>query len=215
MTRTTGGRLRLIAGKGGGSTMIEALLTLAELPFDREELDWETIYATGAPLKAVNPVGHVPALVLPSGEVVTETLALTLLIEEWAPEARLAPRPGDRQRARYLRLLAMICATIYPMWTIDDRPARFVGDDEDAQKQLVKRTQKRRKDLWRIFEGLIDADPWALGKRFSALDVFIAVMTRWRPRRAWFEQNAPKLHAIAARCDALPGLKEVWERNYG
>ena len=38
-------------------------------------------------------------------------------------------------------------------------------------------------------------------------------MTRWRPKRDWFKANAPKLHAIAERTDALPKLAEMWVRN--
>jgi GST-like protein len=206
--------MHLIAGKGGGSTVVEALLTLAHIPFTREELVWEDIYATSKRLKAVNPAGHVPALILPSGEVVTESMALALLIDEWAPEARLAPERGDPMRARYLRFQAMICASIYPMWTFDDRPERYVGEDPNAQKMLRQRTMKRRKELWRILEAQLDGKPWALGKALSTLDVFIGVMTRWRPRRQWFEKQCPKLYSIATRVDALPALRPVIARNY-
>ena len=56
--------------------------------------------------------------------------------------------------------------------------------------------------------------PWFLGERFSALDIYLCAMTRWRPNRPWFETNAPKLVAAADRCNALPKLAAVWRRNY-
>jgi GST-like protein len=56
--------------------------------------------------------------------------------------------------------------------------------------------------------------PWFLGARFSALDIYVTVMTRWTPRRAWFAANTPKLGALAARGDAVPELAAVWQRNY-
>ena len=37
-----------------------------------------------------------------------------------------------------------------------------------------------------------------------AIDLFLAVMTHWRPRRAWFAQQAPKLHAAALAAETLP-----------
>jgi GST-like protein len=40
-------------------------------------------------------------------------------------------------------------------------------------------------------------------------------MSRWRPRRAWFAERCPKLHAVALRVDADPRVAEVWARNYG
>jgi GST-like protein len=39
-------------------------------------------------------------------------------------------------------------------------------------------------------------------------------MTRWRPRRDWFAEQCPKLHAIALACDADPRLAPVWARNF-
>jgi GST-like protein len=41
-----------------------------------------------------------------------------------------------------------------------------------------------------------------------------AVMTRWRPGRQWFAENAPQLHSIATRTDAIPELQAVWSRNF-
>lgn len=59
--------------------------------------------------------------------------------------------------------------------------------------------------------------PWFLGERLSALDIYIAAMTRWRPGRRWFAEHTPKLWAIAGRMldtPPLPGLAEVWARHY-
>ncbi len=65
--------------------------------------------------------------------------------------------------------------------------------------------------------GQVDAAagaPWFMSDQFSALDIYVSAMTRWRPRRAWFKDYRPKLHAIAARADAEPRLAEVWRHNY-
>jgi GST-like protein len=39
-------------------------------------------------------------------------------------------------------------------------------------------------------------------------------MSRWQPRRTWFEAHCPKLAGIAKRIDDVPGLIPVWERNF-
>ena len=39
-------------------------------------------------------------------------------------------------------------------------------------------------------------------------------MTRWRPKRGWFETETPRLFAIARRGDHVPELAEVWKRNF-
>jgi GST-like protein len=70
-----------------------------------------------------------------------------------------------------------------------------------------------QKALWRMVEPAAQS-PWFLGERFSALDIYLCAMTRWRPNRPWFEENAPKLVAAADRCNELPRLTAVWLRNY-
>jgi GST-like protein len=54
-----------------------------------------------------------------------------------------------------------------------------------------------------------------LGDRLSALDLYVSVMTHWRPRRRWFAESCPKLRRVALRVDAIPELAEVWRRNFG
>jgi GST-like protein len=56
--------------------------------------------------------------------------------------------------------------------------------------------------------------PWFLGAHFTALDLFIAIMTKWRPTRAWFKTHTPRLHAIALAAEMVPQIAEVWSRNF-
>jgi glutathione S-transferase len=62
-------------------------------------------------------------------------------------------------------------------------------------------------------KGALD-HPVFLGRRFSALDVYLAVMTRWQPRRVWFAEHRPRLYDIALRAEAGPELAQVWQRNF-
>ena len=39
-------------------------------------------------------------------------------------------------------------------------------------------------------------------------------MSRWRPKRGWFESEAPHLFAIARRADQMAELRPVWARNF-
>ena len=66
-----------------------------------------------------------------------------------------------------------------------------------------------------MVESGVVADPWFLGRELTALDLYLAVMTRWRPRRPWFAEHCPKVHAVALRADGEPRLAKVWERNFG
>lgn len=45
-------------------------------------------------------------------------------------------------------------------------------------------------------------------------DVFIAVITEWRPRRSWYEDNGPKLAAVSSAVRVYTSLEAAWTRNF-
>ena len=207
--------IRLFASKFSGSAIAESCLTLAGIDYDIVEIPYDKAGPELARLKPVNPLGQLPALELPDGRVMTETAAIALYVSELAPQAGLAPPPEDPLRVDFLRWLVFLVANIYPTFTYGDFPARWV-EDPSEQARFRSRTDERREELWKIVDKSFAAfaGPWALGARFSALDLYVWVMTHWRPRRAWFSENCPELFDIARRLDADPRLTEVWMRNF-
>ena len=198
--------LRLLACKGCGSAIAEAAFELAGLPYEREEVDYSAGSPTRERLLAVNPLGQVPALVLPDGRVITESAAMVLYAHDHAPHAHLVPEPGDPTRESFHRWLFFLVAAIYPTFTYGDEPAKWVPGKLGA---------KAPRDGGRCFRQSQAREPWFLGDRRSALDLYLAVMTRWRPRRSWFEANTPRIVAIAQRAAALPEVSPVMARNFG
>jgi len=199
--------------QGWGSTIVEAQLEWYGLPFTFEPV--EDLFRTPgakAKLEKVNPLAQVPTLVLPDGSIMTESAAITLLLAEITGNDSLVPRAGTPERAKFLRWLIYIVANIYPTFTYADDPSRFVSVNA-ARDPFRAATDAYAQRLWHQVESETGS-PWFLGERFSALDIYINVMTRWRPKRGWFEGETPKLFAIARKGDAMAELKEVWKRNY-
>lgn len=201
-------------GKAGwGSVIVEAQLDLAGLPYRIEEVDPLESAADRERLAKFNPLAQLPTLILPGGAVMTESAAITLHVGDQAPKAGLVPPAGDKTRDAFLRWLVFIVANIYPMFTVGDDTSRFVADPA-AQKELRVSTENYKSRSWQIVESGIAPKPWFLGARFSALDIYAASMTRWRPQRAWFKENCPKLYSAALAADAEPRLAKVWQRNF-
>jgi GST-like protein len=197
---------------GWGSAIVEAQLDWYGLAFTYEKV--EDLFKTpgaGDRLRKVNPLAQVPTLVLPDGTVMSESAAITLLLADITGKDSLVPKAGSPERAKFLRWLVFLVANIYPTFTYADDPSRFVSVDA-ARDPFRAATEAYAQRLWRQVESEAGA-PWFLGERFSALDLYTAVMTRWRPKRGWFETETPKLFAIARRADAVPELKDVWKRN--
>jgi GST-like protein len=203
----------LYGAKGWGSTIAEAVLDVAGLPYRVEDVMVVEAGPGRDRLLALNPLGQVPTLVMPDGSIMTESAAIVLHVNDLAPAAGLVPPPGDPLRPAFLRWLVFLVAQVYPTFTYFDFPERWVGG-EAAQADLKERLGEYRKRLWRQVEGAA-ASPWFLGERFSALDVYVCAMTHWQPRRAWFAAECPKLTQIATKADAEPRLARVLKRNFG
>lgn len=204
---------QLFGRAGWGSVLTESQLVWYGLPYRFEEVD--DLFASAPArerLARVNPLSQIPTLVLPDGQVMTESVAITLHLADVTGDSSLVPAVGDPTRPKFLRWLVFMVANIYPTFTYADDPARFVTGEE-AQAAFRKSVDAYTIRLWRMVEGEI-AGPWFLGNRFSAMDIYIAVMTRWRPRRDWFAEHAPSLNAIAQAVDAEPKLAAVWARNF-
>jgi GST-like protein len=202
--------MRLFGEPGWGSTIVEAQLAWYGCAYELDRVgDLFKTTEGRARLLEVNPLGQIPTLVLDDGSVMTESAAITLLLAERAGSGDLVPPPGDADRARFLRWLVFIVANIYPTYTYGDDPSRFVTAEQDAFKTTVT-------DYAKKLYSILDANagtPWFLGERFSALDIYVQVLSHWRPGPEWFAASTPRLHAIATRARSLPRLEPIWRKN--
>ena len=203
----------LLGCQGCGSAIVEFAFALASLPLDVEDVDYSPGSPTRARLLAVNPLGQVPALVLPDASVLTETLAILHWLDDLAPATGLIPPRGDAARIGFYRWSVFLVAAVYPTFTYGDDPGKWVADKAGA-KMLRESTDRHREALWLQVEAAASA-PWFLGERMSAIDLYILAMTHWRPRRAWFEEHAPNVLAISRRAAALEALAPVVKRHFG
>jgi len=203
----------LLGCKGCGNAIVEAAFALAGVPLDTEEVDYSEGSPTRERLLSVNPLGQVPVLLLPDGRVLTESLAILHYLDDLEPGARLVPPPGDATRAAFYRWSVFLVAAIYPTFTYGDDPGKWVANEEGA-KQLRASTDRQREACWLQLESAA-GEPWFLGARRSALDLYLAAMTRWRPGVLWFAKRTPKLAAIATRAAALDAVAPVVARNFG
>lgn len=202
----------LYASPPGGSAIVEAALTLCGLEYETVDLEFERLGESDA-LQAINPLCQVPTLVLPDGRVMTESAAIFLYLAAEHPDAGLVPTQSSPAYAEFLRWMMYLVASTYPTFTYGDFPGRWVSG-EAAEAELLASTNARRERDWQYLESVAACAPWFLGFGFTALDLYIWVMSYWRPGRAWFAEHCPGLHAIGKRLDADPRLQAVYQRNF-
>ena len=206
-------KLTLYGELGWGSAIVEAQLAWYGFEYELEQVgDLFKSADARRRLESVNPLAQVPTLVLADGTIMTESAAITLLLADMANDEALVPRAADPLRPVFLRWLIFLVANVYPTYTYADDPSRFVAASE-AQRSFRDAVDRYTCRLYSLLERQAQ-EPWFLGDRFSALDIYVTVMTRWRPRRAWFAEHAPRLFAIATKTEALDPLAAVWQKNF-
>ena len=204
--------MKLYGRPGWGSAIIEYQLAFYGLPYERIVVEDLFHSAEGREtVRAVNPLAQIPTLLLDDGTVLTESAAITLWLADRTGSDALVPGPGSAERPAFLRWMIFLVANIYPCFTFADDPSRFV-DVEEAQKPFRHAVNAHAEKLWSHVEAAA-GQPWFLGSRMSALDAYLAVMTRWRPGMPWFEANAPKILSAGKRFAALSGVDAAVAAN--
>lgn len=208
-------RYILYSARGSGGVAVEAALTLMGQPFELiDAYTWDQAHPeSGDRVLAANPMRQVPALVFPDGEVMTESSAILVRLAELHPEAALAPGARDPRRSQFLRWMAFVSASIYAHFWLKDDPSRLVSDPA-LHPDVDRRIQDRIDDCWRTMEAQVSPGRYILGDEMTVLDLYVAVVSRFRPRRQRFYAAAPRMGEVVRRVDADPRLAEFWSRRY-
>jgi GST-like protein len=202
----------LLGSRGCGSVIVECAFALAGLPLEVEEVNYEPGSPTRDRLLSVNPLGQVPALLLPDGQVLTESLAMIHYVQDCAPRASLIPPVGEARRSEFYRWAVFLIAAVYPTFTYGDEPQKWVADPAGAEA-LRTSTDRHRETLLLQLEAAARG-PWFLDDGFSAIDLYLTAMSHWRPRTPWFDEHAPRIAAIARRTSALPELHAILAAHF-
>lgn len=203
--------MKLYGSPGCGSAVVEVVLQLANQPYEYVQTSFWDQNEHFESLTKANPQAKVPTLVLDDGTVMTESAAMLLYFAAQVP-GFIPTDPA--KRAQFYRWMLFIPANIYAMFDIGDEPSRWV-DDEKTQAALKEKSVDKQKFFWNLIEQDLVPAPYMLGAEMTALDVYIAMVSRWRPGRAWFNEHCPKLAAAVALTEQHPVVAKVWEKNFG
>lgn len=184
-------------------------LRIMDMPFERRELATAT---QADEIRAINPLGRVPALVLDDGEVLVDSAAILDHLDEVAgPARRLTPAAGAARRT-VNRLVAYALGAMEKGVTAYYETARRPPEVQwpewaaraDAQVRAgldqLEAAAAAAGDGWLVGDSMTQADISAV----VALDFIRAV----RPGLLGAE-DLPALGALARRCSALPAFAET------
>lgn len=207
----------LYGDDGSGSAPIEMALAEIGTAVEIRPVPLAGDHQLGPAYRALNPMGRLPTLILPDGTVMTESLAILVLLADRHPEAALLPPPQDPGRAVALRWMTLAATEFYPHVTRWDYPARF-GVSAEQLPALKDRALDMAREIWLVVEAHagLSGDPEApflLGARFTVADLYLAVLSRWLGGRHWVPAHCPKLETLAQAVAARPAIATLWRRH--
>jgi glutathione S-transferase len=161
----------------------------------------------------LNPHARVPTLV--EGDMVMyEAAAIVQYLCERHPGAELAPAPGTWQRPLFLQWLAYLTNTVQEelnhWWHVE----AYAGPDEHCHKPMLDQTERNLDQMWRFLDGRIAGHgPFLLGDRFSALDIYLAMLARWSRNCAKPAKEFPALRQLIETVKARPAYARMLEQQ--
>src|ERR1700730_3805099 len=162
LSRSAMSKITLYGRRGWGSAIVEAQLECLGLDYTYEAVgDLLRSAEARRSLAPVNPLAQGPTLVLPNGQILTESAAITLYLADMTGRDDLVPPPGSPERPDFLRWLIFLVANVYPTYTYADEPDRFVSD-ADARDGFRAAVDAYAQRLYGILE-VTARIPWFLG----------------------------------------------------
>ena len=126
----------------------------------------------------------------------------------------MSPALDSPLRAQFLRWMTFIPASIYSLFWVRDDPSRLVGDDAAMQARVKAATAERIADCWAMMESRVSPGRYLLGDDLTVLDLYVAVISRWGPRRVRFYEAAPRMAEVVRRVGADPKLAAFWAERF-
>jgi len=203
---------KLYWSKGAGSMAPEVILEEVGAKYEKIEVDLAKQANRRAEFLAVNPLGQVPALVLPDGTLMTESAAIVVHLTDRHPGAMLAPPAASPESARFLRWLVFMATNVY---TADLRlyyADRFTTD-ASAADGIAARARADLDRCFGILEAALDPGPYLLAGSFSAADIYLWMLASWHPDPARLFADNPRIEALMGRVEARPAVAKVKAEN--
>jgi glutathione S-transferase len=194
--------MKLYFAPGACSLSPHIALFESGLPFEAEAVNLRTkITAGGADYRQINPKGAVPALVLDTGEVLTEGAAIVQYIADQAPLSAIAPPAGTLERYRLQEWLNYVASELHKGFSPLLRP-----NTPDDYKPLVIAQLRGKLDY---LQGWLEGHEYLLGSAFSVADGYLFTILGWTPIAGLDLADWPAVKAYVERVGARPAVKSA------
>jgi glutathione S-transferase len=194
--------MRLYYSPGACSLASHIALQESGLPYQAVRVDLgEKRTSDGGDYNAINRKGYVPALKLPSGEVLTEGTALLAYIGELQPTRQLIAAPGTIENYRVREWLAYIGTELHK--TVS--PLYSPKTPEVARPVILEAFRGRL----RFVDEALAGRQFLLGDRFTVADAYLFTVLSWIEELGVALSDYPNLQAFYKRVQSRPAVQTV------
>ena len=161
--------------------------------------------------RAVNPQMRVPVLVTPTGDTLTQSLAIIEYLDETHPQPPLLPK-DPIARAKVRALAELIACDIHPL--NNTSPLRYLKRDMGQEQSAI--------DTWyhhwiiagfEALEAMIESGPYLCGKEVTLADTCLVPQVANARRLKVPLEKFPKIVAADAACLKLPAFDKARPEN--
>ena len=190
-----------------------AVLEELRVPFALHQVDYDGGENRTPAYLSLQPLGLIPALAFDGGGSMFESGAIVLYLCDRHPDANLAPTHDAQVRPAYLQWLFFLTDTLYPSYNRFYWPARYTSDADGAASVKAQASRTMLKQ-WQVIEDALGRDgPWLLGRRFSAADIYLQMITTWHESPADLLGTFPNVRDLARRVLARDGCRRAFQRH--
>jgi glutathione S-transferase len=159
----------------------------------------------------LNPTGRIPVLI--DGDLVLfETAAICLHLVDRHPEAGFAPPVGTVERAQFYKWLIYLTNTLQTELITYFYPHRL-ADGDDAIAQVKEHAEARIGSMLDLLDEELarSGGPFLLGEKFTAVDPYLFMLTRWTRMHKNPARNRPHLGRYQQMMLARPAVQRTFE----
>src|SRR6202795_3541809 len=186
--------MKLYYSPGACSLSPHIALCEAGLPYDLVKVDLK-----------VNPKGQVPALLLDSGELVTEAPVIVQMIAYKVAAKNLAPARDSAERYKLLEWLNFIASEVHKNFGPLFSPVLA----DDAKAFFKDRVMAK----FKYIDSQLPGRDYLMGKQFTVADGYLFTMLAWADRMKFDLSGLPNLLAYKARVGARPMVQEALSKE--
>jgi glutathione S-transferase len=197
--------MKLYYSPGACSLAPHIILRETGADFTLEKTDTKTKKTErGGDFLAINPKGYVPVLELEDGYNLTEGVVIQEYLADRAPEAKLAPPHGSRERLKLKELLLFLSTEIHKTFS-----PLFAPTTPEDYKPLAREKIGARFDL--LEQRLSDGRAYLTGASFTIADAYFFTLANWAQFVGIDLAKWPNIGRFMQRVAARPAVQAALE----